>query len=607
VDYKTSHYRPDIDGLRAIAVLQVLLFHAGFPFAKSGFIGVDVFFVISGFLITSILVKMQNDETFTLREFYERRIRRILPALFSVILVSVPFAYLLMLPDDLENFGQSQIASVFSANNLLLWLTENYFSVRNEFKPLVHTWSLGVEEQFYIFYPVIFILAYKIIKRVPILFSLTILWFASFSLAAWFSVQPTTTPHGIENLNVASFYLLPTRAFELLTGAIAFFILNKIDARNVSENHRSAIKIIGFLIIISSGLFLPIGINYPNYLTLLPLLGTFMFLVVRRDKVITPLISQSIMLKIGLASYSIYLIHQPLFAFYRLSKFEAPTTFEFVLLILVSIFLGMISLKYLETPFRNRTKFSYRKVVSVLTVMAMLILVSGSQFVLKAGYFRGAKFFPVQTDLHRGQNAEFNMKPFAFKKDAFSNADKVHVLVFGNSQARDFVNALGTTSQIGKFEILYRDDFDGCVDNVTYKKLMIYLIENADYVVFGSAPQEKCWNGFKKEWTKKINTVLILGEKNFGVNLNAVMVKNVSSEELFSVRKSVIQNNSRAQKVFRENFVDMNDLIGLNNSKVPILDSSGFLISQDSTHLTPKGAEYLGTKIEESARFAFTN
>ena len=175
MDFKTSHYRPDIDGLRAIAVLNVLLFHAGFTFAKSGFVGVDVFFVISGFLITSILLKMQNDKSFRLRDFYERRIRRILPALFSIILLTVPFAYLLMLPDDLENFGQSQIASVFSANNILLWLTENYFSVRNEFKPLVHTWSLGVEEQFYVSYPLFFILAFKIRKTFSLVYSLTIL------------------------------------------------------------------------------------------------------------------------------------------------------------------------------------------------------------------------------------------------------------------------------------------------------------------------------------------------------------------------------------------------------------------------------------------------
>jgi hypothetical protein len=187
-----------------------------------------------------------------------------------------------------------------------------------------------------------------------------------------------------------------------------------------------------------------------------------------------------------------------------------------------------------------------------------------------------------------------------------SRCFKIHLLIFGNSQARDFVNALGTTSQIGNYEILYRDDFNGCVSDDSYKELMIKLIEDADNVVFGSAPQEKCWNGFKQEWTKKIDKVLILGEKNFGLNLNAIMVKNVSNEELFNVRESVIESNTKAQKVFMENFVDMNALIGLSSSKVPILDSSGFLISQDGTHLTPKGAEFLGKKIEGSVSFAFT-
>lgn len=383
-------------------------------------------------------------------------------------------------------------------------------------------------------------------------------------------------------------------------------MLNKTESRGLSDNLRSTIKVIGFLIIISSSLVLPIGVNYPNYWTLIPLLGTFMFLVISSEKLITHLISQSMMLRIGLASYSIYLIHQPLFAFYRLSKFESPTTFEFVVLILVSVFLGMLSHRYLETPFRNRTTFSYRKVVSVLTLLAMLILLSSSQFVLKAGYFRGAKFFPVQTDLHRGQNAEFNMKPFVFKKDAFLEADKLHLLVFGNSQARDFINALGTTSQISNIEIVYRDDFDGCVDDVNYKEFIIKLILDADYVVFGSFPQEKCWNGFKQDWRKNINSILILGEKNFGLNLNAVMVKDVSNEELFTVRKSVLMTNTWAQKVFMENFVDMNALIGFSNSEVPILDSSGFLISQDGTHLTPKGAEFVGKKIQNSKRFDFT-
>jgi peptidoglycan/LPS O-acetylase OafA/YrhL len=604
---ESRYYRPDIDGLRAVALLQVVLFHAGFSIAKSGFVGVDIFFVISGFLITGILLKMQTEGTYKLRDFYERRIRRILPVLLLVILVSVPFAYLLMLPDDLENFGQSQIAGIFSANNLLLWLTENYFSVRNEFKPLVHTWSLGVEEQFYLFYPLIFIFAYKLRGRISIVFSLMALWFASFSLAVWCSLQVSSTPQGVDNLNVASFYLLPTRAFELLTGALALFVLNKFDIGSLSDIRRSVVKVIGFLIIISSGVILPTDSNYPNFWTLFPLLGTFMFLLVRTDRVITPLISTSLMLRLGLASYSIYLIHQPIFAFYRLSKFEAPTTFEYVLLALTSIFLGLLSFKYFESPFRKKDIFSYRKVISILTIMSILILVSGSQFVAKAGYFRGAKFFPVQQTLHRGVNAEFNLKPFAYKKDAFIESNKVQLLVFGNSQARDFINALGTTSKSDNYEILYRDDFNGCIDEFLYESKMLSLITDSDYVVFGSSPEEKCWNKFLHDWTRRASTILVLGEKNFGRNVNAVMLRAVNNKTFVDVRKDVQNRNIRAQRIFRENYVDLNGLIGISNSRVPILDSSGFLISQDGTHLTPKGAEFLGKKIENSIRFDFTN
>jgi hypothetical protein len=435
----------------------------------------------------------------------------------------------------------------------------------------------------------------------------TVLWFSSFLLSVWCSFQISATPHGIGNMSVASFYLLPTRAFELLTGAIALFALNNFDSRSLSDIRRTVIKVTGFLIIITSGLVLPIGANYPNFWTLLPLLGTFIFLTVRDDKVITPLISQSFLLRIGLASYSIYLIHQPLFAFWRLSKFEAPSHLEFVILILISIALGLLSLRYIETPFRNRNLFSYRKVLSVLAIMGMLILISGSQYVLKAGYFRGAKFFPVQYDVHRGLNAEFNMKPFKFKKDAFFEADKTHLLVFGNSQARDFINAFSSTARFGKFEIVYRDDFDGCVSAVHFNSKFLKLIAQADHVVFGSAPEEKCWNEFKGEWPKNIDTVIVLGEKNFGINVNAVMVNAVSRDTFVNIRKDVLKRNLKSQKMFKENFVDMNQVIGLSNSKVPILDSSGFLISQDATHLTPKGAEFLGKKIEDSIRFAVIN
>lgn len=151
-------YCPEVDGLRAVAVTSVICFHAKIDYFSQGYLGVDIFFVISGFLIHSILIQDLNKGDLSLTKFYERRAKRILPALFFVIIAVVPFAYLLMLPDDLENFGQSLVATSLSANNVLLTWTTGYWDVSGDFKPLTHSWSLAVEEQFYVFFP-IFVLA----------------------------------------------------------------------------------------------------------------------------------------------------------------------------------------------------------------------------------------------------------------------------------------------------------------------------------------------------------------------------------------------------------------------------------------------------------------
>ena len=146
-------YRPEIDGLRALAVIPVILVHSGFELFSGGFIGVDLFFVISGYLITTIIIEDIEKKKFSIINFYERRARRILPALFFVMLVCIPFAWAWMLPDPLENFGQSLVASVLFVNNVLLLITSGYWELASEFKPLLHTWSLGVEEQYYLFFP----------------------------------------------------------------------------------------------------------------------------------------------------------------------------------------------------------------------------------------------------------------------------------------------------------------------------------------------------------------------------------------------------------------------------------------------------------------------
>lgn len=206
------NYRREIDGLRALAVLPVILFHAGFQTFSGGFVGVDVFFVISGYLITSIILKEKQAGTFTLIGFYERRARRILPSLFVVMFVCSIFSWLWLLPSDMKMFSQSLVAVPAFASNILFYLTSSYFEPAAELKPLLHTWSLSVEEQYYVLYPIFLLIAWRVDKRwaVAILILLT-----GMSLAAA-QYASATNP-------AFAFFLLPTRGWEILIGALVGF------------------------------------------------------------------------------------------------------------------------------------------------------------------------------------------------------------------------------------------------------------------------------------------------------------------------------------------------------------------------------------------------
>jgi peptidoglycan/LPS O-acetylase OafA/YrhL len=202
-------YRPEIDGLRAVAVVAVVLFHAGIPGFGGGFVGVDIFFVISGYLIASILLSRIEKGNLSLVEFYEKRARRLLPALYAMMLISIPMAWAYMLPDPLENFGQSVVATVLFGNNVLLYLTSGYWDVATEFKPLMHTWSLGVEEQFYLVFPILIILLWKLGRN---------FLFIVILITAFASLVVSTVLLGVDP--EANFYLLTSRVWELLAGAL---------------------------------------------------------------------------------------------------------------------------------------------------------------------------------------------------------------------------------------------------------------------------------------------------------------------------------------------------------------------------------------------------
>ena len=369
------NYRPEIDGLRALAVLPVIFFHAGYELFSGGFVGVDIFFVISGYLITSIIIGQMANDSFSIVKFYERRARRILPALFFVSFISIPFAWLWLSPNDLQNFGKSLIAVSTFSSNILFWMESSYFATDAELIPLLHTWSLAVEEQFYILFPLFLIVAWKLKIRLMI-FILLCLFIISLSIAHW----------GSFNKPSATFYLLPTRGWELLVGVFAAFYL-KNKKQSESNTLNQFLSILGLIMIFFSINIFSKTTPFPSLYALIPTIGTaLLILFVTQNTLAYKLLTLAPILNIGLISYSTYLWHQPLLAFARHSQVEELANITTISLCILSLIMGYISWKWIEQPFRNKSQISQKKVfIFSLTGMLALSLV-GSIINIKDGF-----------------------------------------------------------------------------------------------------------------------------------------------------------------------------------------------------------------------------
>jgi peptidoglycan/LPS O-acetylase OafA/YrhL len=334
-------YRSEIDGLRAVAVLPVILFHAGFSVFSGGYVGVDVFFVISGYLITSILIAEIEQGKFSILRFYERRARRILPALFTVMLACLPFAYLWMLPSQLKDFAQSIVAVIFFSSNILFWREDGYFAAAAELKPLLHTWSLAVEEQYYLLFPLFLLLVWRF-GRNRVFWSVVAASVASLLVAEW----------GWRNSPSGNFYLAPSRAWEMLAGSICAFLTVGRSLR--SSNVLSAT---GLSLIVFSVFYYDSSTPFPSVYALAPVVGTaLIILFAARETLVARLLSTAPFVGIGLISYSAYLWHQPLFSFARLRSVAKPDDLLMAALAVLSLVLAWLTWRFIEQPFRKKQK-----------------------------------------------------------------------------------------------------------------------------------------------------------------------------------------------------------------------------------------------------------
>ena len=335
-------YRRDIDGLRALAVLPVVLFHAGFSWFPGGYVGVDVFFVISGFLITSLILNEITKGRFSVASFYERRIRRIFPALFTVLVFSAAIATWLFLPDLLASFAKSLIATASFLSNHFFYREIGYFAAPADTKPLLHTWSLAVEEQFYIVFPIFMVLACRWGGR-RWLYIVAAGFAASLALSIWMT---ETNPAG-------AFYLAPGRAWELLLGSmLAAGALPKIGTQWLRE----ALAISGVALIAYAVFCFSASRPFPGPAALIPCLGTAFFLYAGDDgsSITARILSVQPIVFVGLISYSLYLWHWPLLAFARYWFFEGLAPIQLTSIILASFVLATLSWKFVEQPFRMR-------------------------------------------------------------------------------------------------------------------------------------------------------------------------------------------------------------------------------------------------------------
>ena len=549
-------YKPQIDGLRALAVLPVIFFHADFIYFEGGFIGVDIFFVISGYLITTIILKETSKNKFNLINFYTRRSRRILPVLYFITFLTIPFSIILMTGDDLRFFSKEIISVIIFLSNFFFWKNTGYFSPNSDLQPLIHTWSLGVEEQFYIFFPIFFIIVYRFYKNRLVLF-ISIILFLSLILSQVggnFKIQnlipnPPFLLLPFEwfwQAGSANFYLPFGRVWELMSGSlVAFYLFNKEIKDSKINNFLS---IIGLFLIIFSIVFFNEDIQYPSVFTLMPVAGTLLIIFFATQfTILNKFLSFKPLVYTGLISYSLYLWHQPILAFNRIYFDHDLSIIHSIILLIIAFFLSILTWKFIEQPFRNKKKLSNKKAITYLFLSSLVILIIS--FLI---YFEKIKSKQVSLPKNIISSFQTENKENCFDVDYAHSKEKtdwycevgkknapITFAIIGDSHALSlkpgFHDAALEVNQKGIFT-----GFSGCPG-----LLNIYSIRPERNIRNCKLLNEKLFEFIKK---KKIKKVFLVSRWTYYTdgNYDKTNFSHISqSKEFFSNK-----NNSRAAFVF---------------------------------------------------------
>ena len=593
-------YRNDLDLLKGFAILAVVLYHMGF--SRSGYLGVDAFFVINGFLIVPKVVSDISDGKFRYFSFLEKRTMRLLPLMLLASLFALLVGYWGMLPDDYENLGESVVATNFFSNNILASITtKNYWDVSNDYKALMHTWYIGILFEFYIVFPLIIMFVRLLSKKLHFGFDkhvvITIISLSVISVLLYLTPSVSTGDR---------FYLLQYRFFELAFGGLAgMWIANPRKGQLYSNGFLSGVGFFILSLIMFVGIFYigeqktdfnlvsgagGTGESYipQNILLLLTVILTIFFIISdnMKSRFVSLLVSTKVFCLIGMMSYSIFIWHQPFLAFYR---YFITNNFT---LIFVLIFFGVVlALSYITYRFvEQKVKVGMRtRIVTLLS----FVLINGTALALymHAGVVRDVPELYVQmNNVHRNMHAEYVDRIYPYDKD-FPTADngKINVLVIGNSFARDWGNILLESEMADKINLSYIYQISEKYSDRIRQADYVFIHDwkhNVPYYVWESVrPDAEVWG---------------IGTKNFGES-NGIIYKNRYRPDYFQqtikINPSFIDMNEQMKREWKDKYVDLLDISIVGEDRVVVFSQDHKFMSQDTRHLSKGGAEFFAKRI----------
>lgn len=521
-----------IDSLKGVAILSVVFYHLGL--FKLGYLGVDLFFGIAGYLTTSSLLKQYEESGFSYARYIFKKVFRICPLLFAVTLISEFIGSITMLPDDLENLSESVVASNLFLNNVLQCITtKNYWDVANDYKPLLHTWYLGVLMQFYILYPFVFFKTLKLCKnnQKRVMVCLGVITAVSGCLY-------------LTGGSAERFYYLPYRFFEFGIGSI--FAMLCMGRDNIM------------------------------------------------DCVLIEIPGVNILSAIGMASFSVYLCHQPIIAFIR---YVWTSSITFGIVVVFICVTSLISFGCYVLFEKRGCLFSRKRIVSRIATVSSFAIGTISSLVIyfNAGVVQDVPELEVSVKCaQRGQHSKYNGRVYAIKKQ-FSNTGKTKVLCIGDSFARDMVNVFLESSLSNRIEIayvysgLFPDNFD-------------FVANDADYIIYAGADYSK---DFPRQVQKFTNDrkFYVVGNKRFGesngIIYNRRWLKNYH-ELTADIPVWLVRQNDNLKAKYGDRYIDMMGVVRKGENKASVFTDENLFISQDCRHLTRGGARYFAKKLDLS-------